>query len=74
MDLGVIFAGPVVSLSTRRRMRGHFPQPHLIIVMEPWLIVIDEHRKGDVHGVDQAKTFHCATLLNEFLDLWRDCR
>ena len=37
--------------------------------MEPGFIVVDEHRGGDVHGVDQAKAFGHAALVNEFLDL-----
>ncbi len=40
--------------------------------MEPRLIVIDEHRSGDVHGVDQTKALHYAAPMNEFLDLRRD--
>ena len=37
--------------------------------MESRLIVVDEHRGGDVHGVNQAKAFGHAAPLNEFLDL-----
>jgi len=37
--------------------------------MKPQLIVVDEHRGGDVHGVDQTKTFGHAAPVNEFLDL-----
>ena len=37
--------------------------------MEPRFIVIDEHRRRYVHGVDQTKTFGHAAAVNEFLDL-----
>ncbi len=53
-------------------MRSQFLQPHLVIVMKPWFIVIDEHGGSDVHGVDQTKAFGHAALVNEFLDLGRD--
>jgi hypothetical protein len=32
--------------------------------MESRLIVIDEHRGSDVHGVDKAKAFHYAAPVN----------
>ena len=53
-------------------MRRQCFQPHLIIVMEPRLIVVDEYRSGDVHGVDQTKAFGHAAPLNELLDPRRD--
>ena len=37
--------------------------------MEPWLVIIDEHRGGDMHGVDQTKPLNYAAAMNEFLDL-----
>ena len=40
--------------------------------MEPRLIVVDEHRRGDMHGVDQTNAFHHAAPVSEFLDLRRD--
>ena len=40
--------------------------------MKPRLIVVDEHRGGDVHGVDQTKAFQHAASVNEFLDLRRN--
>jgi hypothetical protein len=41
-------------------------------MLQPALVVVDEHRRGDVHGVDQAEAFAHAALTNEFLDLGRD--
>ena len=37
--------------------------------MESRLIVVDEHRGGDVHGVDQTKAFSHAASVNELLNL-----
>jgi hypothetical protein len=68
MCVSVVFAGPVVSIGACRSVRSKFFQPHLIIVMQARFIVVDEHRRGDVHGVDQTKTFRDTTPLNEFLD------
>jgi hypothetical protein len=47
-------------------------EPELVVVMKPALIIIDEHRRGDVHRVDEAKTFAHGALTNEFFDLRRD--
>ena len=70
--IGVVFAGTVVAIGVRRRVRRQFFQPQLIIVMKAGFIVVDEYRSRDVHGVDQTKTFGYAAPVNEFLDLWRD--
>jgi hypothetical protein len=40
--------------------------------MEAGFIVVDEHRSGNVHRVDQTKPFHHAALMNEFFNLRRD--
>jgi hypothetical protein len=53
-------------------MRREFFQPHLVVVMKTRLVVVNEHRSSDVHGVDQTKAFHYAAPVNEFLDLRRD--
>ena len=53
-------------------MRSQFFQPHLVVVMESWFIVINEHGGSDVHGVDQTKAFGHTALVNEFLDLGCD--
>jgi len=50
-------------------VRREFFQPHFVIVMEPRLIVVNEHRGSDMHGVDQTKAFGHAALVNQFLDL-----
>jgi hypothetical protein len=40
--------------------------------MEARFIVVDEYRGGDMHGVDETKTFRHAASLNQFLNLRRD--
>ena len=72
VGVGVVFAGLVVARVGGRRMRSQFLKPHLVIVMKPSFIVIDEHRGSDVHGVDQTKAFGHAALVNELLDLGCD--
>ena len=72
VGVGVIFAGAIVPVGAGRRVRRQFFQPDVVIVMESALIVVDEDRRGDVHGVDQAKAFAHAALTDEFLDLRRD--
>lgn len=44
-------------------------QPHLVIVMKPAFIVIDEDRSRDMHGVDQTKTVAHPAFADEFLNL-----
>ena len=72
VGVGVVFAGAVVSIGGGRRVRREFFQPDVVIVMQPALVVVDEDRCGDVHGVDQTKAFAHAALIDEFLDLRRD--
>ena len=72
MCVSVVFAGPIVTIARGRRVRREFFQPKLVIVMEPRLIVIDEDRSRNVHGVDQTKAFGHAASVNKFLDLRRD--
>jgi hypothetical protein len=37
--------------------------------MEARLIVVDEHRGGDMHGVDQTKALGHAALVDRLLDI-----
>ena len=69
MGVGIVLAGAIMSIRIGGGMRRQFFQPLLIIVMQSDLIVVDEHRGGYVHGVDQTKTLLHAALMNEFLDL-----
>jgi hypothetical protein len=49
-------------------VRSQLFQPDLVIVVQAGLIVIYEDRRGDVHGVDEAKTLLDAAFLDEALD------
>jgi hypothetical protein len=69
MGVSIVFAGPIMPIAGGRRVRREFFQPHFVIVMESRLIVVDEHRGGDMHGVDQTKAFGHAALVNQFLDI-----
>ena len=72
MGVGIIFAGAIVPVGAGGLVWRQFFQPDLVIVMEPALVVINKNGRGNVHGVDQTKTFADAALGNEFLNLWRD--
>jgi hypothetical protein len=72
VGVGIVFASAIVAISGSRLMRREFFQPDLIIVMESRFIVINKHRGGDVHGVDETKAFGHAAPVNQFLDLRRD--
>src|ERR1700751_3363570 len=41
--VGVVFAGTVMSISVRRCVGREFFQPQLIVIMEPWFVVVDEY-------------------------------
>ena len=36
--------------------------------MQPWFIVVDKHRRGNVHGVTQEDPFQDSALSNQLLD------
>jgi hypothetical protein len=72
MRVGVIFAGAIVVVGRGGRVRRQFLQPNLVIVVQTGFIIVDEDRRGDVHGVDQAKTFFHAAPANQLLDCRRD--
>jgi hypothetical protein len=46
-------------------MGGQFFQPQIIVMVQPWLVIVDEHRSGDVHGVHQA----IATMVHGLLSM-----
>ena len=72
VGVGVILPGAVVPVNASRFVRRQFFQPHFVVVMQSFLVVVYEDRRSDVHGVNQAKTFTDAALTNEFLDLGSD--
>jgi hypothetical protein len=72
VGVSIVFASAIVAISGGRLVRRQFFQPDLVIVMEARFIVINKHRGGDVHGVDETKAFLHAAPMNQFLDLRRD--
>src|ERR1043166_3430357 len=46
-------------------MRGQLLEPDVVVVQKSVLIVVDEHRGGDVHGIDEAKPFLDPTLIDQ---------
>jgi hypothetical protein len=60
--IGILLAGAVMPVLADGLMRRQAFQPFLISMVEAGFIVIDEHRGGDVHGIDQHKALFYATL------------
>ncbi len=68
MGVCVVFACLIVSIGARRSMWSEFFQPPLIIVMQSRFIVVDEHRCGNVHRVNQTKALGYTASLNQLPD------
>ena len=49
--------------------RGQLLQPLLVVLVQPGLVVVDEDRRRDVHGVDQDQSLLNAALADDLLDL-----
>ena len=73
VGVGVVFAGAVVGVALGRFVeRGQLLQPLFVIGVQARLIVVDEDRSCDVHGVDQAQALLDAAFADDGLDGWRD--
>src|SRR5262245_5667715 len=70
--IGIVFAGIVVAILLDWFMRRQFFQPDAVIVMEAGFVVVDEHRRRDVHGVDEHKSFFYTALAKAVLHLRRN--
>ena len=68
----VVFAGAIVAIGGSRRVRRQFLQPQLVVMMQARFVVVDEDRGGNMHGVDETKTFPDAALGDQLLDPGRD--
>src|SRR4030095_7488177 len=51
---------------------ANFFQPNAVVVMEAGLVVVDKHRSGYVHGVDEHESLFHAALAKAILHLRRD--
>src|SRR5262249_44805365 len=56
----------------RRVERGQALQPRLVVLVQPGLVVVDEDRGGDVHGVAEDQALRYPTLAEGRLDLRGD--
>lgn len=69
VGVGIVLAGIVVAILVDRPVRGEPLQPLRVILVQTSLVVVDEHRSGDVHGIDQNQPFSHAAFLQAFLYL-----
>jgi len=56
VGVGVVLAGLVVLVAANRFVGGQLFQPALVILVQAALVVVDEDRGRDVHGVYQSVT------------------
>jgi len=71
VGVGIVLAH-VVAVLIHGRVRSELFQPHLVVVVQARLVIVDEYRCCDVHGVYQAEPFPDAALSQAFLHLGRD--
>jgi len=79
VSVGVVLTRAVVLVLARGRVRGQFLQPLLIVVVQPPLVVVDEHAGRNVHRIYQHKSllhaafpyslFHLAGDVDQFAAL-----
>lgn len=72
MRIAVVLTSAVVQVAVDRGMGRQLLQPALVVLMQARFIVVDEHRGGDVHGVDQTKSFLDARFSNDLFDMVGD--
>ena len=72
MGVRVVFACPIVLIGAGRGVRRDFFQPCLVVVVQSRFIIVDEYRRGDVHGIHQTKPLDNSASLNQFLNFRRD--
>ena len=69
MGVAVVLAGPVVMVALGARVeRRELLEPALVVLVQPGLVIVDEHRRGDVHGVNQTKTLGNAAAPDEIFN------
>src|SRR5262249_53652244 len=71
--VAVVLAGAVVVVPGRAGVEGGQPlQPALVVLVQAGLVVVDEDRGRDVHGVDQAQALAHAAFGHHLLHLGGD--
>jgi len=68
MGVGVVFAAAIVAIGGGGGMGRQLFEPEFVIVMQTGLVVVDEHRCGDVHGVNQTKALGNAAAPDKILN------
>ena len=71
MGIGIILC-TVVGILGIRLLRRQLFQPLLKVGVQARLVIVDEDRRGDVHGVAQEQTLPDAALAQAGFNLWRD--
>ena len=51
MGIGIVFAGPIVTVLGGGLMRSEFLQRHILIMQQPVLGVVDVNAGGNVHRI-----------------------
>jgi hypothetical protein len=70
MRVAVILTGAIVMIPFGTGIVWREPlEPSLVVFMQSRLIVIDEYRGGNMHGVYQAQPLADATVLYRLLDV-----
>ena len=73
MSIGVVFARAIVTITTRRRIeRRELLEPDFVVVMQARFVVVDKHRRRDVHRVDEHQAVLDAALGDEAFDFAMD--
>src|SRR5262245_21100602 len=67
--IGIVFAGVIVAVLLDRFVRREFFEPYRVVMVQSRFVIVDEHRRGNMHGVDQCQSFFDAALADAFLDL-----
>lgn len=68
VGIGIVFTGTVVLVLCSRRVRGELLQPNLVIMQQPILRIVYEHRCSYVHGIHQTESLLNPTLLHKLFD------
>jgi hypothetical protein len=69
VGISVVLAGSIMTVARNGFMRREPFERRIVIGVKPPLVVVDEHRRREVHGVDEREAFSNGTLLQGGLDL-----
>ena len=56
VHIGIVFPRIVMPVLACRLMRRDLFQPGIMVMLQPGLVIVDEHPRRDVHGVYQPFT------------------